>query len=357
VRRRALAALSGGVDSAYAAWALKQAGDEVIGIHLVMGDFGPGDGVPRCCSTEDAADARRVAEFLDIPFYRVNAREEFRREVLTPFAAAYARGLTPNPCVLCNPGVKWAVLARMAAELGACAIATGHYARVVKTPGPAGAARLFVGRERRKEQSYFLALLEPGQLALAEFPAGELQKAEVRAAVAAAGLPVAGKAESQDVCFVEPGGYAATVERLLPEPPRPGEVVDLSGRRLGGHRGVHHFTIGQRKGVGVAGPEPLYVVAIDAERARVTLGPRAACLAARAEVEGLRWLSAPESGERLTVKVRYRSASAPCVLDWADGRGEVRFDEPQRAVAPGQAAVFYRGDEVLGGGVLARAGS
>lgn len=345
-----LVALSGGVDSAYAAWSLVRAGDEVIGVHLVMGDFAGGDGVPRCCSSEDAADARRVADFLGIPFYRVNAREEFKREVLTPFCEAYARGLTPNPCVACNPGVKWRVLRRMAKEVGADAVATGHYARVERGPdGP----RLFSGRERRKEQSYFLAFLDPGQLALAEFPVGELQKSEVRAAVADAGLPVAGKAESQDVCFVEPGGYAKTVERLLPAAPPPGEIVDLDGRRLGGHRGIHHFTIGQRKGAGVSAPEPLYVVEIDAERARVTLGPKEACYSKRTKVAGLRWLSAPRAGERLTVKVRYRSPAVGCRLEWSGEAGEIFFDEPQRAVTPGQAAVFYRGDEVLGGGTLA----
>jgi len=349
VRRRALAALSGGVDSAYAAWSLVRSGDEVIGVHLVMGDFAGGDGVPRCCSTEDAADARRVADFLGIPFYRVNAREDFKREVLEPFAEAYAAGRTPNPCVWCNPGVKWRALCRMAREVGAEAVATGHYARVVRgLSGP----RLFSGRERKKEQSYFLSFLSPEQLALAEFPVGEMQKSEVRAAVMAAGLPVAGKAESQDVCFVEPGGYAKTVEKLLPNPPPPGEIVDLEGRRLGGHRGVHHFTIGQRKGARVAAREPLYVVEIDAERAQVILGPKEACYSERAKVAGLRWLSAPKPDERLTVKVRYRSPAVGCRLEWSGDGGEIIFDDPQRAVTPGQAAVFYRGDEVLGAGTL-----
>ena len=352
--RRVVAAMSGGADSTFAAWLLCRAGVEVIGIHLVMGDFGePEDGVARCCSRQDARDARRMAELLGIPFYLVAAQEEFRREVMLPFAADYARGLTPNPCVRCNPQIKWRLLLRKARELGADAVATGHYARAVR--GPDGRMRLLTGRERRKEQSYFLARLGREQLESALFPAGGFQKSTVLAALRDAGLPVADKPESQDVCFVGPGGYVAAVEALCGRQPA-GEIVDLAGRVLGRHRGLHRFTVGQRRGAGVSGREPLYVVDLDPARNRVVLGPWEAGFCREAMVQDMRWLAEPPApAETVQVLVRYRARAVPARVEPAGpGRLRVRFEEPQRAVSPGQAAVFYRGDEVLGGGLLAR---
>jgi tRNA-specific 2-thiouridylase len=348
--RRVVAAMSGGVDSTFAAAALATAGVEVIGVHFKMGDFPAGRiGPPRCCSWEDARDGRRMAARLGIPFYVVSAEEDFAREVIAPFARAYASGRTPNPCILCNPRIKWRLLARLAQELGAEAIATGHHARVVwgLDRGP----HLLQGVEKEKDQSYFLARLAPELLAQALLPAGYFRKKDIRAWLAGAGLDVATKAESQDVCFVGPDGYETIVERCLgPSAPPPGEIVDRDGAVLGRHPGIHHFTVGQRRGLNLPGPTPHYVLGRDALRARVVGGPEEALFQTAAAVEDWHWLGEPPSpAETCAVRIRYQSApaSARVVMENRE-RGRLVFSQAQRAQAPGQTAGIYRGGEVLG---------
>lgn len=355
--RRVLVAMSGGVDSTFAAWVLKRAGAEVVGVHFKMGDFDPPtDGVHRCCSIEDARDARRMADAMGIPFYTLSVEEAFKKEIIIPFAKAYARGLTPNPCLYCNPRIKWRFLIRKARELQMEAVATGHYARAAKDPDT-GRLRLLRGVERQKEQSYFLSRLEPEQLEWAVLPAGWFPKKVVRQVLARAGLAVADKAESQDICFVGPGGYIAAVESALPEgPPPPGEFVDLQGKVLGPHRGIHHYTIGQRRGLSIPRPAPSYVVSIDPDSNRVMVGPREATFSREAVITDLHWIQEPPGpDEEVTVKTRYKSAYSPARVRVNNNETAlIDFRSPQRAITPGQAAVIYRAKEVLGGGIFAR---
>jgi tRNA-specific 2-thiouridylase len=355
--RRVVVGMSGGVDSTFAAWALSRAGAEVIGIHFKMGDFGPADdGVPRCCSWEDARDARRMADLIGVPLYLVPAADVFRREVILPFARAYAAGLTPNPCIACNPAVKWRELIRKARELGADAVATGHHCRVMRDPG-SDRTRLLRGRYEGKDQSYFLARLSADQLGWAVLPAGWYMKDTIRAALGEAGIPIAMKAESQDVSFTGPGGYAAAVEKYLGAAPPPGEIVDGRGRVLGRHPGIHHFTIGQRKGLDLPGPRPHYVIAIDAAKNRVVVGEDEDLMAGGAVAGELHWLHDPPGpDEPCAVKVRYKARPAPARVAVEGPRMRIRFERLERAITPGQAAVVYRGDEVLGGGIILREG-
>jgi tRNA-specific 2-thiouridylase len=335
--RRIGVGLSGGVDSAVAAALLVEQGWEVVGLTLKVWD------ASRCCSLEDAEDARRVARHLGIPFYVLDAHEVFEREVVAPFAAAYGRGLTPNPCVVCNRRVKFGWLWERARALGCEALATGHYARL---EGPPGGRRLCKGADPGKDQSYFLAPEAPAVLDHLVFPLGGKTKKEVRRAAAERGLPVAGKPESQDVCFLARGGLGAFLEERLGL--RPGEIVDPQGRVLGRHPGVHAYTVGQRRGLGVASPEPLYVLALEPASARVVAGPRRAALAAGLRTGAPAWLVPPPQGPwECAVKIR---STAQEVLCRVEARGEglrVTFAAPQFGVAPGQLAVFYGGDQVL----------
>lgn len=351
--RLALVAMSGGVDSAFAAWALKGSGVEVVGVHFKMGDFGPAEGgVPRCCSLEDARDARKTADRIGIPLYVVSMVEDFHQEVIAPFVQGYARGLTPNPCILCNPRIKWRALVQKAREIGADAIATGHHCRVVQdAQGP----RLLRGVYTKKDQSYFLAFLSREQLAMAVLPAGWFDKSAIRQELKRADIPIAMKPESQDVCFSGPAGYAAVIEQnLAGSIPGPGEIVDLEGRVLGRHPGVHHFTVGQRKGINVAAPQPLYVLAIDAAKARIVVGPWEECFSTEAAAKELHWLRDPPlPDETVQVKIRYKADPAPARVEMeGPDRMRIIFETPQRSITPGQAAVVYRGDEVLGGGIF-----
>jgi tRNA-specific 2-thiouridylase len=349
-RPRVVVGMSGGVDSSVAAALLVEQGYDVVGVTLHLAGSGS-----RCCSLDDADDARRVADRLGIRFYVSNQQEAFRREVMLPFADAYLAGRTPVPCVACNRRFKFGRLLERARALGAEAVATGHYARLADDPAT-GERQLLRGRDSDKDQSYFLFDLDQAQLARARFPLGELTKPEVRALARARGLATAAKPESQEICFVPGGDYAAVVESLRPGAAAgEGEVVDGAGRVRGRHRGVHHFTVGQRRGLGVGGPERLYVRALDAARNRVVVGGEGELAVRGARLEAVSWTGAAPSGPvEAAVRIRYRHPGAPARIEApGDGSARVLFETPVAAVAPGQAAVFYRGDRVLGGGWIA----
>ncbi len=347
--QRIVVGMSGGVDSSVAAAMLKEAGHEVIGMTMHLAGSNS-----RCCSLDDADDARRVADKLGIRFYVGNYKDQFREEVTLPFADAYLAGRTPIPCVTCNKRFKFDHLLQRARALGADAVATGHYARLGRGgEGPS----LHRGRDRSKDQSYFLFNLSAQQLAHIRFPLGELTKQEVRDVARGLGLATAEKPESQEICFVPDGDYARVVEQLRPEAiPGQGEIVDEAGRVLGQHGGIHHFTVGQRKGLALSGGEKRYVVELDAERNRVIVGDEVALGCSEARVEAVSWTfdPGPQQSLRGSVQVRHQHGGVAATIV-PDGQRSaiVRFDEPVRAVAPGQAAVFFDGDRVLGGGWIA----
>ena len=352
---RVVVAMSGGVDSSVAAALLVESGAETIGVTMRLSES-----ESRCCSLEDADDARRVAERLGIRFYVANYAEAFGREVVDTFADDYLAGRTPIPCIACNKSFKFDHLLERARVFGADRVATGHYARLEHDP-QTGAARLFRGADRNKDQSYFLFPLTQAQLRSASFPVGALDKTAVRERARALGLATADKPESQEICFVPDGDYARVVERLRPEATRlRGDIVDASGRVLGEHRGVHHFTVGQRHGLGVSSDRRLYVLRIDPREQKVVVGGVEGLDCGRATVERVNWIAgAPPEGEtRVRVQIRHRHAAALArVRPAPDATARIEFEEPVRAVAPGQAAVFYdaqHDDEVIGGGWLAR---
>jgi tRNA-specific 2-thiouridylase len=350
---RVVVAMSGGVDSSVAASLLVDAGHDVVGLSMQLYDqredaaaFGS------CCSSADLHDARRVAAALGIPYYLLNFEEAFRRRVVDDFVAEYAAGRTPIPCVHCNADLKFAELTVRAAGLGAEAVATGHYARVGRDD-ETGRYVLRRGADAARDQSYFLFSLTQDQLAHAIFPVGHLTKADVRAHAARRGLAVADKPDSHEICFVPDGDAAAFVERGLPAAPREAELVDTAGRVLGRHRGVHALTVGQRKGLGIACGRPLYVLKLEPDAARVTVGPREELERDSLTASGVNWIAGapPESAIRATARIRHRHADAPALVTPDGTTGvAVRFDRPQLAVTPGQAVVFYRGEDVLGGG-------
>ncbi|HKP72767.1 MAG TPA: tRNA 2-thiouridine(34) synthase MnmA [Pyrinomonadaceae bacterium] len=363
-------AMSGGVDSSAAAAILREAGHELVGFTMQLWNQNRninvdenGDPLPsRCCSLDDVYDARRVAGELGFPFYVLNLEQDFERDVVQPFVKSYLEGETPIPCVACNSRLKFASLDRLAQSLGCEKVATGHYARV-EFDEAAGRYRLFRGRNAQKDQSYFLWELTQAQLSHAMFPLGEMSKAEAREAARRHNLGVAEKAESQEICFVPDGDYAGFIERYLESEgeaerlPGAGEIVDAGGRVVGEHQGVHRYTVGQRRGIGVSRQLPLYVVKVDAEQNRVVVGESDELLGHEFVAAGVNWIAfdAPIAPVRAEVRVRYRHEAAPAVVETlADGRARVTFDEPQRAITPGQATVFYRGDEVLGGGWIVK---
>lgn len=349
---RIVVAMSGGVDSSVVAALLKAQGHDVVGITLQLYD--QGEAAARrgsCCAGRDVQDARRVAERLGIPHYVLDYESRFRRSVMEEFAASYSRGETPVPCVLCNQKVKFRDLLDTARDIGAGALATGHYVR--RVVGAAG-AELHRARDRARDQSYFLFTTTPAQLDFLRFPLGDLEKNETRQLALRFGLPVADKPDSQDICFVPDGRYAGVVERLRPGAAEPGEIVDLAGRVLGRHEGVIHYTIGQRRGLPGGAAEPLYVVRLDAARRRVVVGPKAALHVARVVLREVNWLVRPGAAWEGTVKFRsMQEAVAARVCPTDEGGAEVTFALPQASVAPGQACVFYDGERVLGGGWIA----
>ncbi len=343
---RIVVAMSGGVDSSVTAALAARTGAEVIGVTLQLYDHG--EAVKRsgsCCAGQDIYDARQVADRLGIAHYVLDYESRFRTGVIDRFADEYAHGRTPIPCALCNQGVKFTDLIAFAKDLGADCLATGHYVRRIVN---AGRVELHKGADPKRDQSYFLYGTTVDQLEFLRFPLGDLPKPEVRKIALETGLPVASKPDSQDICFVPDGDYASLVKRLRPETEAPGEIVDLDGRVLGEHRGVIHFTVGQRRGIDIGGsPEPLYVVRIDPEMRQLVVGPRSALAVERMRVEELSWLG--EGQSEVSVKVRSLAPAVPARIEgsW------VRFERAEYGVAPGQAAVFYDGSRVLGGGWIA----
>jgi tRNA-specific 2-thiouridylase len=341
---RIVVAMSGGVDSSVVAALAARSGAEVIGITLQLYDHGQAVGRSKaCCAGRDIQDARMVADKLGIAHYVFDYESRFRDSVVERFADEYARGRTPIPCVSCNQGVKFTDLLSLARDLGADCLATGHYVRRVEGPrGP----ELHRAADPARDQSYFLFATTREQLDFLRFPLGAMPKPAVREIARELGLAVADKPDSQDICFVPNGDYASVVKKVRPEAAKPGEIVDREGRVLGEHRGLIHFTVGQRRGLDLGGQaEPLYVVRLEPEAARVVVGPKAALAVRAARLSGLNWLG-EEQRDGLAAKVRSMARPAPVRFD-----GEsIRFDSPEYGVAPGQAAVLYDGDRVLGGG-------
>jgi tRNA-specific 2-thiouridylase len=357
-RTRVLAAMSGGVDSGVAAALLAERGDDVTGVTLKLWCYGRAPASPRACCTLDAIeDARSVARRMGFPHFVVEAEDVFRARVLQPFLDAYASGRTPYPCALCNQHLKFGDLVARMELMGATALATGHYARVERRTD--GSYALLRARDAAKDQSYALALIPYGVLGRVSFPLGDLEKGHVRAHGLRLGLSLWDKPESQDLCFVPDGDYAGYMERTLGETrgTSNGTFVDTAGRPVGTHRGIVHYTVGQRRGLGIAAGEPLYVIGIDAGRNTVTVGPRAALDAPGLVTARANWLmpAPPAAGTRADVRIRAHHVPAAATLaPREDGGVEVRFDAPQPAVTPGQLAVFYDGDRVLGGAPIER---
>jgi len=342
-------AMSGGVDSSTVAALLQKQGAQVIGINMKLFERAGED-------PEAKGDAQTVAEYLGIPFHQVRLEQEFARLIMDDFRAQYLSGETPNPCVRCNKFVKFGLLLDKAQELGADFLATGHYVRTQQ--GADGLWHLLKANFLAKDQSYFLYTLTQRQLSRVVFPLGEMpSKDEVRRIAREFGLPVAQKSESQEICFIPNDDYVAFLEQDPDQVGGPGEIVHLNGTVLGRHGGTHRYTVGQRKGLGIAWKEPLYVVAIDAAQGRITVGEVGGLFAPGLLVSELNWIVPPE-GESVeaTCKIRYRQQPVECrVTARADGSGEVIFGEPQKSVTPGQSVVFYRGDELVGGGRIAAA--
>ena len=350
---KVLAAMSGGVDSSVAAALMQQRGHEVIGVTLKQWE-GPGGQMPTagCCTVADAEDARRVSAQLGIPYYVLDYTEEFRESVVDRFGADYLAGRTPNPCVECNRRVRFKALLDRASDLDCEALVTGHHARVIHE---GGSYRLKKGRDAGKDQSYVLHMLGQLELAKVRLPVGEMTKPQVREIASDLGLRTANKPDSQDICFVD-GDYRDFLIRYFPETTKPGPIVDMAGELLGSHDGTSGFTIGQRKGLGVAVGEPRFVVELDPANATVVIGEREALGSSGCRVDEVSWVTdAPAGSFRADVKVRYRSEPAAALVEGQGDGWMARFDRPVEAVAPGQAAVFYRGDEVLGGGTISTA--
>ncbi len=365
---RVVVAMSGGVDSSVVAALLKREGYDVVGITLQLYDHGAA--VHRkgaCCAGQDIHDARRVAEAIGIPHYVLDYEERFREAVIDRFAQSYVDGETPIPCVECNRSIKFRDLLATARDLGADALATGHY--VASRRLPDGRRALYRAADPARDQSYFLYATTAEQLALLRFPLGELPKDETRALARELGLSVADKADSQDICFVPQGRYSDIVERLKPGAVQGGEIVHVDGRVLGRHEGIIHYTVGQRRGLGLSVGEPLYVVRLEAATARVVVGPREALATRTIRITDVNWLGdrSPEAigadGVEVAVRVRSTRAPAPAILRFSSsGPGaaaEVELFSPEDGVSPGQACVIYDSDapraRVLGGGTIARA--
>ena len=356
-RGRIVVAMSGGVDSSVAAALLHEQGYDIVGITLQLYDHGAATGRKgACCAGQDIRDAARVAEVIGIPHYVLDYETRFRSAVIDDFADAYLRGETPIPCVNCNERVKFRDLLATARDLDATALATGHYARRVEgASGP----ELHRAADVSRDQSYFLHRTTHRELEFLRFPLGELTKDRTRELARRYQLPIAAKPDSQDICFVTGGSYADVVTKLRPGSIEPGDIVDGDGNVLGHHAGIVHFTVGQRKGIGIASAEPLYVLRLDPATRRVVVGPRRALARDRVTLHSVNWLGAmpPPGGIALAVKLRSAQPPVPARLFLDGANGEVLLDAPACGVAPGQACVFFDGERCLGGGWIARDGT
>ena len=353
---RVVVGLSGGVDSAAAAALLRQQGYEVIGITLKLWEpADPASGDNRCCGVQAVYDSREVCHKIDVPYYVLDESEAFQREVIAYFAAEYRAGRTPNPCVLCNEKLKFGALLKRADQLAASFVATGHYARVEKNA--AGRYLLKRGRDSHKDQSYFLFTLQQAQLARILLPLGEWTKTDSRQLARQSGLPNADKKESMEICFVTDDDYPAFLAREAGVKPQAGDIVNRQGKILGQHSGIEFFTIGQRKGLRLSHPEPLYVVDLDPATNRVLVGQASDLERTELSVERCNWIAfdSPPASLDVTAKVRYKHPGAPArVTPHVAGTAQVHFYQAQRAITPGQACVFYDGDTVVGGGWIVR---
>ncbi len=354
---RVVVAMSGGVDSSVAAALLVEQGYDVIGIMLRLWaeDDVPDAAGNRCCTPDAQALARRVAAHLGIPFYILDVQAPFKARVVDFFVNEYSAGVTPNPCLQCNRHIRFGHLLRHALALDARYLATGHYARVRQA---GGRYQLLKGVDERKDQAYVLHVLTQNELAHALFPVGGYTKPEVRELARARGLPVADRSESQDLCFLADGDYRRFLARHAPQALQPGPILDTTGRILGQHQGLPFYTIGQRKGIGVSGPEPLYVLATDGARNALIVGTRAELGRRQFVAQNINWISgeAPPQPFGCTVKIRYKAAEVTATVTPLEGsRAQVVCAEPLRDITPGQAAVFYAGEVVLGGGIISTA--
>lgn len=351
--------MSGGVDSSVSAALLKEQGYEVIGLmmrlwsepgaHTVQGD--PAHN--RCCTPDAMAHARHMAEMLDIPFYVIDTQEVFKQRIVDFFVESHAQGVTPNPCMECNRHIRWEFLLNKALSLGAQFLATGHYARVRQSP--AGAFRLLKAVDASKDQSYVLSVLGQAQLAHAMFPVGDYSKPQIREMARRFNLPVAERPDSQDLCFLADNNYRRFLADHAPNIIQPGPIIDSAGNQLGEHRGLPFYTIGQRKGIGIAAAQALYVLGADTSRNALIVGTQDQLGQSALRVGRVNWVSgvAPEGPFRAMVKIRYKAGERSCLVTPLDPtRVGVTLDKPARDITPGQAAVFYNGDECLGGGII-----
>jgi tRNA-uridine 2-sulfurtransferase len=352
-KKKVVVAMSGGVDSSVAAALLVSQGYEVIGMMLRLWSEPNAEAHNRCCTPDAMAMARRISAKLGIPFYAIDAREIFYQTVVTYFNDGYAQGTTPNPCLVCNRHIRWEFLLNHALALGADAMATGHYARTLRDPR--GRFRLLRAVDRHKDQSYVLHVLGQQQLAHAIFPLGDYTKPQVRQLARDFGLPGAERSESQDLCFLGKGDYRSFLQRNSPHTIHPGPIINSSGDILGKHQGLAFYTIGQRKGLGLAGPQPMYVLDKDLSRNALIVGERHELGRTELVAAQVNWIAGepPQVPRKVDVKIRYKAAESPAMLTLLDaGRALLRFAEPLRDITPGQAAVFYEGDICLGGGLI-----